>query len=813
MATEINSDWGFTVRNFEDQETQQFLRAILNQDTCVPFLGAGFTRGERARNKKVPGGADWMELMRQQIKKAPVADKPSDEELKRFSFQEISDVYFREKIVSLDTIKSDVNDCFTNVKITDGSKLNFLSIDWPYIYTLNIDDGIERAIDGVKILPYSEFSRYNQRRYVYKLHGDAEDVMTAASHDDLRVIFGKADYIRSLDKNRYLISGLVNDFCEKNIIFVGCSLNDELDVAYALANTQLADKDIKVARVFITSEHIGSYADKKKLKSYGITDVIITDYSHFYDFAASVAKSEERKLPAIEAFKYIDKTELFTGKDFTSYLLQSGWNQARNPGPVSVRRIAEKEVLDKINDPLVVVWGRRFSGKSTILYRIVEKARTRKRYIVHSKNSMSVRAFNDIFKIKDALIAIDSGAIQYNQLRSISQKIDSLRENNTTIILAVSRADLNAFGSDFEDEAIQIHPRLIGDEIQDINKLLDTQGLQRWSGRDSILDNIFRLGKSPIIKKILNTQSRLEERVVNVCSEGRGNENIIEPNKLEFSLLFYLVTRERIFSLVHRSLIRNYGLGYLVDTHIDNFAKKWAPFIECEKTDFVSSRAEHSSQVTVCNSYAWVQFAVRLFSDKLGVQKTASFIAELYQCVCSVDSGAHKIIMFDNLNAIYSSKMQTNRDWCKTMITTVYEELVTYCAQDPDYWLQRAKGIYYLSDREDELRIAIEYCKKSIVERSVKTGINSKLTKANLLGKLCMITDYIRDEDVSDAIQAYADAISDRDSNSSYIDGLLKKNREGFGYMKKVCEQAGKRITLLPKKENVNLIQHYINNV
>lgn len=810
--TEIKNDWGFLVRNFEDQETQQFLRGILSQNSCVPFLGAGFTRGEKARHKVVPGGGDWMELMRQQITNSPAAEKPSDDELKKFSFQELSDIYFREKIVSLETIKSDVNSCFTDVKIEDESKLNFLSVDWPYIYTLNIDDGIERAIDCVKVLPYRKFSRYDQRRYVYKLHGDAEDVMTAANHDELKVIFGKADYISSLNNNKYLISGLVNDFCEKNIIFIGCSLNDELDIAYALANPEVADKNIETARIFITSVPLNNYANKKKLKSYGITDVIIADYSNFYDFVASIAHSKEPQLPAIDVFQYVNNTESFTPKNFASYLVQSGWNQEKNPGVVSVRREIEQEILDKINEPLVVIWGRRFSGKSTLLFRVMEKARTRKRYLVHSKNSMSIRAFNDIFKIKDALIAIDSGAIHYNQLRSISQKIDILRENHTTIILTVSRADLNAFGSDFEEEAIQLQSRLFRNEIQDINNLLDTQGLQRWYGRDSILDNIFVLAKSPIIRQILNAQSKLEDRIVSICTEEKENENITQSSKLEFSLLFYLVSREKIFSLVHRDLIRSYGLGYLLNTHLGNFAKKWAPFIEYEKTDIISSRAEKSAYVTVCNSYAWIQLAVSIFSEKLGVKRTASFIAELYQCVSLIDQGAHKIIMFDNLNAIYSPKMQTNRDWCKKMITSVYEELVTYCAQDPDYWLQRAKGIYYLSDREDEVRIAIEYCKKSIVERSIKTGINSKLTKANLLGKLCMITDYTNEEDISEAIQAYADAINDRDSNSSYIDGLLKKNRDGFGYMKKVCEKAREKISLLPKKADINLIQHYINN-
>ncbi|MDD2728086.1 SIR2 family protein [Malikia sp.] len=153
--------------------------------------------------------------MREQIKAAPVAEKPSDVELDRSEFKKLSEIYFRDNIVPLELIKASIDSCFTKVDIVDAAKRRFLSIDWPYIYTLNIDDGIERAIDGVKVLPYKAFSRHSGRRYVYKLHGDAEDVLTAASLDDLQVIFGEADYIKSLKKNEYFLGSLTNDFCEK----------------------------------------------------------------------------------------------------------------------------------------------------------------------------------------------------------------------------------------------------------------------------------------------------------------------------------------------------------------------------------------------------------------------------------------------------------------------------------------------------------------------------------------------------------------------------------------------------------------------
>ena len=84
---------------------------------------------------------------------------------------------------------------------------------------------------------------------------------------------------------------------------------------------------------------------------------------------------------------------------------------------------------------------------------------------------------------------------------------------------------------------------------------------------------------------------------------------------------------------------------------------------------------------------------------------------------------------------------------------------------DPNYWLQRAKSIYYLSADENELRVAIAYCEKGIIERNAKTSVNANLTKANLLGKLCKVTNYREEEDIARAISSYAKAISQQPDN------------------------------------------------
>ena len=753
-----------------------------------------------------------MTMMREQIKAAPVAEKPSDDELEKFEFQELSDIYFRENIVPLESIKACVDAYFTKVDISDAAKLKFLSIDWPYIYTLNIDDGIERAIDGVKVLPYRAFSRHSGRRYVYKLHGDAEDVLTAASHDDLQVIFGKADYIKSLKKNEYFLSSLTNDFCEKNVLFIGCSLTDELDISFALASIPPSGKRTQTARIFVTSSTPESYSEKKKLKSYGITDVIVTNYFDFYNFSASISESEEQTPPAVESFAYSDSTDQYADDRFVSYMLQSGWTHKNNPYTVSVPRTAENLLRERINkEPLVVVWGRRFSGKTTILHRVLSDFRTRKRFFLPTPSSIGDRIFNEIFKIKDALTAIDYGVLHYDQLRVLAQQADRLRDNNTTVLLALPRVELNALGNSYADEAVEVDSRLDYEETLKLNRLLDPLGFRRWALKDSILDNVFTLGTSSIAGRIVSNQSQLDKRIDWICDEGQRNGKLTEPSKLEFSLLFYLAVRQRIYSFVHRTITKNYDLAYLTDTHSLEFSRKWSPFIEFETTDSVSRRTENSSSVLICNSYAWTQFAVRRLSDRLGLVQTAAYIVYLYISIRDIDPEAFQLILFDNLNSVYGTKRLNEKDWGAGVINMVYEKLAPYCAQDPDYWLQRAKGVYYVSNDESEIRIAIEYCEKGIFEKTEKTSVNAKLSRANLLGKLCNVTEFRSDEDLSKAIDAYVEAIGRRNQNPTYIDELLRKNRRGTGYMHNVCQVASTRAALLSKRYDIRSIEEYAN--
>ncbi|MDD2728085.1 hypothetical protein [Malikia sp.] len=596
------------------------------------------------------------------------------------------------------------------------------------------------------------------------------------------------------------------------MLFIGCSLTDELDISFAFASIPLGDKRTKTARIFVTSSSPETYSEKKKLKSYGITDVVVADYFAFYNFVASVSEREEKAPLAIESFAYPDGGNPYTDERFVSYLIQSGWRHNDNPYSVSIPRTSEDVLNERINkDPLVAVWGRRFSGKTTILHRILFNFRTRRRFFLPSQLSMDDKIFNEIFKIQDALIAIDHGTLNHHQIRTLALKPDRLGDNNTTVLLALPRSEINALGNSYAEDAVELDSRLHHIEIIELNKLLDPLGFHRWKPGDSILDNVFTLGTSSIASKIMKSQSRLDERIELICDEGRRNGKPPEPSKLEFSLLFYLAVRQRIYSFVHRTLAKKYGFDYLADTHIFEFARKWSPFIEIEETDSVSRRAENSSSVLICNSYAWTQLAIRRLSDRLGLEQTATYIVDLYVSVRDIDPEAFQLTLFDNLNSVYSTKKLNEKDWGAGVIIAVHEKLARYCAQDPDYWLQRAKGVYYISNDENMIRIAIEYCEKGIVEKTEKTSVNAKLTKANLLGKLCSVTKFRSDEDISKAIDAYVEAIGRRNDNPAYIDELLRKSRHGKGYMHSICKAASTRVALLPKRHDIRAIEEYAN--
>jgi hypothetical protein len=796
----------FRVLRLSEAAGQDFLRGILKTGKCIPLIGAGFTAGETAHRGKVPSGAEFMLTMRNAINASPTADKPSASSLDGYSFQKLADEYFREPIVDLAQIKSTLRDQFTGVSITSEVKKDFLRWDWEYFYTLNIDDAIERERNAIKVLPFTDFEQHKTTQFVYKLHGDAADAITAESADAMKLVFGSADYISSLIKNRALISTLTNDLVERHLLFVGCSLTEELDILFALAQSKATAIDPPIAsRVYVTSNEPMDYEARKKLRQYGITDVLVVEYPEFYAFVASVDSPRTALTSALDPYKYPHaKSARSASNAFLQYLLQTAWKNHDDPLDLAVPRDGLERVSSLLTDPIAVLWGRRFSGRTTFLFEILSRHSNRRRYFVPSSAAASDQVLSTVLRSKDSLIAIDSGAMSYEQMQFMVRKIEQIRENNTTVVLATNRASLSALGALQADSTVEVEDRMSISEARQINAKLEPYGISKtWQSSVQHLENIFSISESPVVYKQLAQQSRLHSNITRLHTQWA-----ISPlGKLEFSMLFYLGSRQRIYSRYFRELAKAGGLDHLGNSHFIDFARKWEPFVELEESDISSMRSERSMQVIVANSNAWIHYSIQQLSQKLGAVEAASQIVHTFTVMNLVEDKAFELLLFDNLNVIFADSISSLRF---AVIREVYERLASHLSSSPDYWLQRAKGLYYLSNNADDLLVGVEYCEKSIVQRATKTSTNAKLTKANLLGKICKVAKNASDFQILRAVEAYVEAIESRAVNQIYIDELLRKSKTGRTYMSLVCRLARKQVALLPHKHSIEFIESYI---
>ena len=199
----------------------------MRRKMLIPVIGSGFTRGCEAYKGTVPSGEDYSKYMIKEIVKKLSPSQAEIDLFEKDSFSNISDVYHRAIPVSKQKEYLKFN--FTKVKLNDVKK-RFLGNFWPYIYTLNIDDGIEYNSSYRHIVysnrPVNE-EIFDDFACVIKLHGDVAEMLTY--EDAKSEVFTQEQYVKSLKNNISLLKKLEHDNKFQNLIVVGCSLDDEID--------------------------------------------------------------------------------------------------------------------------------------------------------------------------------------------------------------------------------------------------------------------------------------------------------------------------------------------------------------------------------------------------------------------------------------------------------------------------------------------------------------------------------------------------------------------------------------------------------
>ena len=472
------------------------LSKYIQRGSLVPIIGSGFTKGCKANNHTVPDAKGMLKIMITEICKANHELSESDFGSRELRFSQIADYFYR--FVDKSRQHQIIKNYFVNVKI-DNEKRLFLRIKWPYLYTLNIDDGIEKNSQFDKVIPYKKLTEdIKLMSCVFKLHGDAFHEITYP--EEQNIIFSREHYIKSLEKNKTMLNLFQSDYSDKNIIFIGCSLEDELDLDYIITTNENLSTSI-VSRIFVTTTEPDPIR-KLELEKFCITDIlIIDDYNEFYKTLYSIFEqlpdTNENILQRylnpnvvkINKGGYENKVYL---QGFNAYFSSNGYLLP----DFSVLRNVTSEILSKIeSNTLNLLVGRRVSGKTISMLQIASSIKNKNVYFFPSNISLSSREINNVLDKQNAIIIFDSNSISYQDAHIILKRIDILKNNNTNILFAINSSDRLMFALLSSPDQIgyyEIADKLSDNDTNKINVELSKLGLTKFQYNCTILENFYR---------------------------------------------------------------------------------------------------------------------------------------------------------------------------------------------------------------------------------------------------------------------------------------------------------------------------------
>lgn len=746
------------VINFNDKSSScDELIDSFHRGHLIPIVGSGFTKGCNTSNDVVPDGSQMQHIMIKEICKSNEKLSLSDFESRQLRFSQVADYFYR--FVSEERQHEIIRKKFLNVKLSYYKKL-FLKVNWPYIYTLNIDDAIEKNSAFNKVLPYKKLTEdIKLLSCVFKLHGDAFHEISYP--EEQNIIFSQEQYIKSLEKNKTMLTLFQSDYSDKNIIFIGCSLQDELDLNYIITTNKNINHS-NVSRFFITTEEPDPIKTLE-LEQFGINNIlIIDDYEAFYEYLYNNTKeAPASKVDVLQDYKNPKIDFLSKGIEENKLYLQ-GFAIMQNEGhyklpDFTIKREVSYNILDHIEkNTLNLLVGRRVSGKTTTALVVAKSIKNKEIYFFPSNISLSEREINYVLERENAVIIFDSNSISYQDAYLILKSIDKLKSNNSNILFTINSSDRLMFALLSSPEQLgyyELSDKYTYNESNELNQKLSSLGLTNFERRQSILENFFRYSQ------IYNHD------ILNLPSF-----NTSEINDIDLKILIILAAMDKIYSVVFNLLDIKYS-------DIEKCLTKLEPVIQKEYPGYLELD-QHSGFKTIANCKSWIYSTLSQFTkSSQSIERVANVIFEIVEATRYSPKHAtiyKNILLFDTLNQIFYKK----QGGVINLIFLIYEKLETLLFEDGHYWLQRAKSILYLKrNAYKDLLISLDYAKKAHYDSNEdkKLKNNSTLTIAQVLGRLGKLEQHTTDYVVKEATSWYFEALQPNQFNKKYIDNVVKK--------------------------------------
>lgn len=774
-----------------DSAIKDQIADLIIQKKLIPVIGSGFTRNCKALRGKVPSGEDMSSYLKDFAAKAYGKDKKHYE---NSSFPELC-TYYSKRSTPKERFEY-FSSNFTGVELST-EQIEFLKIFPQYIYTLNIDDGIEKnCTEYHVVLPRHEFSDEYINTYstVFKVHGDVHHYLKYIENEEL--IFNKRQYIESIKNNKKMLSKFKDDFSENNLLYIGCSLTEEPDLMSVVTDA------VKARRAECQSYYITSSVpeeDKKDLlEDYGITAcIIVKDYHNFYAEIIQICREKVIIPHAIDVYREPNIVELSKEETTIKFLLDSN---LMIPYPFEgiiykpfffTKRIVSEDILRDLKhfSPVHIIYGHRVSGKTFCLVDIFEMIKDKTRYFFPSNTKISDNELNKLFEEKNSLFLFDTNCLEADQIFRIAKEKKHFSENNNYIVVVVNSSDRNGLDLMTKRQfygASGVKNIISKDELDTLNKKMQSNNLPTFITKEYI--KLEHKKKSfYVYYTILDNLCMIADNFSNIDKTFNLPDLSIYSSYKELALLILLATQYSLSS---------YYLFYF-DLHNEakQIAKDFPVHFELVYFENNISRIDSNMKLITNSRYFLLKYLGNYSKNSKSYQNILFAYKYIYKQIHDAEDEFDiprkmlEFIKFDVLNDVF----YRNNNSAIGLIKYIYEGMEDVMNVNPQFKHQRAKSIFWLCpDSHDEIVHAAKYVNlaRYDIENILKSKYNEKLkislehvkyTQASIWGRICNLENYINEDSVINSINYYVEALSS-DENYGERVALMEKKTEKHIY-------------------------------
>ncbi|QXN25576.1 SIR2 family protein [Shewanella putrefaciens] len=364
---------------FKESIAEQTIRNLHEKDLLIPFFGAGFTKGSASNRATVPDANKMIESIK---KIAMQNNKKLDEYEDISSINDLKTAYqvlLDEEYVENIKRRTFLENSFSNVRI-EFEKKKLLKKGWKRIYTFNIDDGIENTNLGYQVIcPFRDVSMefIEGNKCLMKIHGDITEYL---KYNDTSIIFSWLEYAKSIEDNKAMVNILMADAKNSSLLFIGCSLDKEIDLMLVAAKHRFENS------IFLMKGQ-PNLSNRKNLETYGIKKVIWFDeYEEIYKWLNMVISDEVTN----EKHETINIEAIKGTRESTIKYIANGGPVIRGKNEITLNDSnTKRDIIDDIrkslsNYNIIIIEGRRFSGKTTLAVDIYQTFSEYRSYIYHN---------------------------------------------------------------------------------------------------------------------------------------------------------------------------------------------------------------------------------------------------------------------------------------------------------------------------------------------------------------------------------------------------------------------------------------------